>query len=220
MKKILVIVVIALAGLLVPQRSHAPLIVGSIIKAIIMGIDLGIQKQQNKIILLQEAQKQLENIMQQTHLTDITGWVQKQKDLYGEYYNELWQVKNAISAFQKVKDLVRKQIALVSDYKKAYAMAGRDGHFSPDELSHIYKVYDGIYEQSVKNLDQVYLVINAFATQMDDADRLKIIDEADRRISNNYNDLKNFTQQNSLISLQRAKDQADADMVKALYGLQ
>jgi len=63
-------------------------------------------------------------------------------------------------------------------------------------------------------------VINAFVTQMSDADRLRIIDEAGERIDRNYNDCTQFTQQNILISLERSRDINDLETVKKLYGIQ
>lgn len=194
-------------------------VIQEIIKRAIMAIDLGVQRVQEQTIKLQAVQKELENAMQKLHLDDITNWVQKQKDLYQEYYTELWQIKNAITYYQRVKDMIEKQAHLVGDYKRAYALVRQDNHFNADEVSHIYKVYDGILAQSIKNIDQIEMVINAFVTQMNDADRLRIIDEADRRIDENYNDLKQFTQENILISLQRSKDQSEINSVKMLYGI-
>jgi hypothetical protein len=81
-------------------------------------------------------------------------------------------------------------------------------------------VYDGILTQSIKNIDQIELVINAFITQMPDAERLKIIDEADKRIDINYNDLKSYTEQNVLISLQRSRTQSEIESIRLLYGIQ
>lgn len=195
-------------------------IIQEIIKRAIMAIDLGVQKVQEQTIRLQSVQKEVENAMQKLHLDDITDWVQKQKDLYQGYYTELWQIKNAITYYQRVKDMIEKQVQLVGDYKKAYALVRQDNHFNMDEIAHIYKVYDGILSQSIKNIDQIEIVINAFITQMNDADRLRIIDEADRRIDDNYNDLKQFTQENILISLQRAKGQSEINAIKQLYGIQ
>jgi len=223
MKKVLLLAALTFIAAAAPvQRTQAQIIdiIEQIFKDVLEGIDLGIQKTENATLVAQDAERQLENAMQKLHLDDITNWVQQQKDLYSEYYNELWQIKNAIAAYERVKDLVNKQIQLVSDYKRAYTLVGKDKHFSADELSHIYKVYDGIFSQSVQNINQINLVINAFLTQMNDADRLRIIDEADNRIDKNYSDLKQFTQENTLISLQRAKDLSDLNTVKALYGIQ
>ena len=39
-------------------------------------------------------------------------------------------------------------------------------HFTPDEMEYMGKVYSGIIDASIKNLDQLSIVINSFNTQM------------------------------------------------------
>jgi len=122
--------------------------------------------------------------------------------------------------FENRKDIIDKEAQLVSDYKKAYAFIQQDNHFSADEINHIYNIYSGMINQSVENLNQITVVINAFVTQMSDADRLRIIDAAGERIDKNYEDCRLFTQENILLSLERSKDLNDLETVKKLYGIQ
>ena len=158
--------------------------------------------------------------MHQLKLTDIANWSDKQKTLYANYYNELWQVKNLIGTYQKVKDIIQKQTQLVNAYKQADALFKQDRHFNINEMDYMERVYSGIIDESVKNLEQVYLVINSFSTQMSDAQRLAIVNAASNRIDENYNDLKQFNNQNVKLSLQRSKDMNDMNTVKQLYGIQ
>ncbi|MGI8949948.1 MAG: conjugal transfer protein TraI [Chitinophagaceae bacterium] len=190
------------------------------IKKVIVAVDLEIQRIQTKTIWLQNTQKVLENEMSQLKLTDITSWVQKQKDLYANYYQELKEVKSAIVYYQKVKEIMNEQVQLVNTYKQAFALFQQDKNFTPDEIDYMYKIYSGILDESVKNLDQIFIVINAFSTQMTDEQRLAIIDKAASQIDQNYSDLKEFNAQNIQISLQRAKEYNDVDVVKQLYGIQ
>jgi len=157
--------------------------------------------------------------MQKLHLSEITDWVQKQKDLYSEYFDELWKVKTFIAYYNRIKEVTERQVQLVNAYKQAWALLKQDSHFSPDELDHMQAVYGGIIDESVKNLDQLVIVISSFNTQMSDADRLAIINQAADRIERNYTDLSRFNNQNALLSLQRAQDEDDAAFVKKMYGL-
>ena len=207
-----------LLSLLPSGRASAQIeIIDEAIKAAIMAVDLGVQKIQTETIVLQDAQKQVENLMQQTQLGEITDWVQRQKDLYANYYAELWQVKNALQYYQKVKEMIAKQARLVTDYQQVYAAMRQDTHFSAAELQHIYSVYNGILAQSVENIGQLSLVVKSLVTQMEDGDRLHIIDATGDRIDQNYRDLQLFTEENILLSLQRAKGQQDIGFVKLLY---
>ncbi len=190
------------------------------ITKVIKAVDLKIQRSQNKIIWLQNAQKVIENTMSEMKLKEITDWVEKQRTLYKDYYDELWKVKTAISYFNKAREITNKQVQLVAEYKRAWELFKKDKHFTEDELSYMGKVYTGILNESIKNLDQIFLVINSSKTQMSDAKRLEIINNAFDQVETNYNDLKAFNQQNVLVSLQRAKSKNDIDVVKELYGLE
>jgi len=83
----------------------------------------------------------------------------------------------------------------------------------------MHEVYSGILDESVKNLEQIQLVISAFVTQMSDGKRLEIINKASDNIEQNISDLRQFNQENIKTSLQRAKEKNDIDVVKKLYGL-
>lgn len=218
------IVMIFCISALPSQQTHAQMAIIDIIKEgvkkVIMAVDLQIQRMQNKTIWLQNAQKEMENVLSQTKLTEISDWVQKQKDLYGDYFNELWQVKDAIEYYHRIEEIIDKQVRLVSEYQSAYNLFKQDDHFSPDEINYMGKVYTGIINESLKNLDQLFLVINSFTTQMADEKRMEIINNADEAMDENYNDLKTFNSENMMLSLQRSKDLNEVTVVKQLYGLQ
>jgi hypothetical protein len=225
MKKLFIVFVLVGLESIAPTRSaQAQIPIAEIIKAavkkVIKAVDLQIQRNQNKVIWLQNAQKTLENTMSKLKLDEITDWVDKQKTLYKDYYEELQKVKAIISYYKRIKEITEKQVRLVEEYKRAWGLFKQDKHFTADELSYMGSVYSGILDESVKNLDQIFIVINSFQTQMSDAKRLEIINAAADRIDVNYNDLKTFNQQGVVISLQRAKAQNDVDVVKKLYGLQ
>jgi len=187
---------------------------------VIKAVDLKIQRLQTKTIWLQNAQKAVENTMAQLQLNEISDWVEKQRSLYQEYFDELYRVKDAVAYYHRVKEITERQIALVKEYKRAYGGVQQDPHFTREEVLYIGKVYTGIMEESLKNLDQISLVIYSFQTQMSDGKRLQIIEEAADALQQNYNDLRAFTTQNIRVSLERSKDARDIAVVKALYGIQ
>jgi hypothetical protein len=224
MKQNLAVVLLVMCCVILPiKRSNAQIPVLEIIKQgitkVIKAVDLKIQRLQNETIWLQNAQKVLENRMSELRLTEISDWVEKQKTLYAKYFDELWRVKAALAYYYKVKGIIGKQTQLVDEYKAAWALFKQDKNFTADEVNYMQQVYSGIMEESIKNLDQLFLVINAFATQMSDAKRLEIINEVDMRLDENIGDLREFNIQNKMISLQRASEKGEIETVKRLYGL-
>ena len=194
-------------------------IVKAVTKKVIKAIDLRIQKLQNKTIWLQNAQKQVENVLSKLKLDEISDWTQKQKDLYKGYYEELAKVKSIITYYQRIKEITKKQTRLVEEYERAWNLFKRDTHFKESEIAYMERVYTGILEESVKNIDQIFLILESFTTQMSDLKRLEIINKAGDQIDANYDDLTMFNRQNILLSLQRAKTEADVNHVKEFYGI-
>lgn len=158
MKKYMVILPVSTMTLFValPKGANAQIAVVEVIKAgvkkVIKAVDLKIQRLQNQTIWLQNAQKVLENQLSKLKLTEIADWTDKQKNLYSEYYQELWKIKSAITYYKRIKDLTAKQVAIVDEYKWAWNLFKQDKHFTADELNYMEKVYGGILEESIKNL--------------------------------------------------------------------
>jgi len=185
----------------------------------IKAIDLKIQRLQNKTIWLQNAEKLLENKMSELRLTEIADWVNKQRDLYANYFDELWKVKNSIATYQRVREIIQKQVQLVREYSRAFTLFKKDKNFTEGEISYMHEVYSGILDESIKNIDELKVVISGFVTQMTDGKRLEIINNASDNIEQNISDLRQFNEENIRTSLQRAKEKNDIDVVKKLYGL-
>ena len=224
MKKVVFIFYFFFLFTIVPtQKMQAQFVIVDIIKAgikkVIRAVDLNIQRIQNKTIWLQNAQKVVENELSKLKLNEIGDWAKKQKDLYGNYFEELWKVKNALRTYQAVKDIVAQQVLIVREYSRAINLSKKDKNFTLGEIDFMQNVYSGILEESLKNISQVQLVITAFSTQMSDARRLEIVQDAANNMERNLADLRQFNQQNIQASLQRAKDHNDINVVKQLYGL-
>jgi mannitol-specific phosphotransferase system IIBC component len=226
MKKYMVILPLSAVTVFVsiPKGADAQLIVGSVISStvgrVIRAIDLEVQRMQNQTIWLQNAQKALENQLSKLKLNEISSWSQQQKDLFSQYYQELWNIKTAITYYSRISDLTQKQVALVNSYNQAWALIKNDKHFTADELSYMTNVYSGILQASVNDLDQILSVIHANKTQMPDAKRMEIINKAADHMDTNYNDLQQFNTQNQMLSLQKAQSENEVLTLKKYYGIE
>lgn len=203
------------------NTAHAGII--EIIKAAVVkaikAADLAIQRQQNRIIWLQNAQKVLENTLSKLRLDEISEWTEKQREQYRKYYEELRKVKLLISYYQRIKDISQTQVRLVDEYRRVWNIIQSDTHFTPEEITYMGKVYAGILSETVKNIDGLSLVVHAFKTQMSDAKRLDIINGVAEKVERNYADLKAFNAENGMLRLQRTTSASDIKTVKMLYGL-
>lgn len=203
-----------------PVRAQIPIadIIKAAVTKVIKAVDLQIQRLQNNTIRLQNAQKAIENTLSKLKLGEIGDWVEKQRALYANYYEELSKVRTAIQYYREIKSIIQKQIGLVGEYKVAVGIFQQDKNFTPDELDDILQVCEGILTSSMHNLDLLIMVASSFKTQMTDAKRMLLIRQADEALNQNIVDLRRFTASNSTLSLQRAKDLQEIATVKALYG--
>ncbi len=222
--KNMAIVMLGLCFMILPVqeiKAQDPIteIIKAAIKKVIVAADLKIQRLQNKTIWLQNAQKTLENKMSQLKLNEIKDWVEKQRKLYDDYFKELWKVKTALVYYQRVKDIIKRQVQLINEYKGAWALFKQDKNFTAEELDYMFNIYTGMMDESLKGIDQVSLVINAFATQMSDAKRLEIINTVADNIEQQFVDMKEFNNQQKLLSLQRATERNEIEYVRRLYGI-
>ncbi|MGY3054019.1 hypothetical protein ACVWYG_002222 [Pedobacter sp. UYEF25] len=204
-----------------PTGANAQLAIAEVIKAgikkVVKAIDLKVQRLQNQTIWLQNAQKVIENQLNKLKLGEISEWTDRQRKLYSGYYDDLVRVKSVISTYKRVRDLVSTQSAIVQEYKWASGLFKKDKHFNTSELLHMEEIYEGILKESVKNLDQVFVVTSSFKTQMSDAKRLELIDEAAKKIEQNFSDLRAFNDQNIVLSIQRSKSILETKQLKEVY---
>ncbi|TDX01839.1 TraG family conjugative transposon ATPase [Dinghuibacter silviterrae] len=194
-------------------------IVGSILKKIINAMDIKVQQLQLETLDLQDAQKATENDLSHSELSDIMNWVQQERDLYSEYYNELWQVKEVLSTYDRVRDILRREQQAAQACRQAMVLFRRDDHFSQGEIQRMTETYNALLEESTRNLDELTLLVTGNTTQMSDGRRLTLIDEAAWQSETDYNQVQSFTQTQVALSLRRARDQQDLEAIEQLYGL-
>lgn len=225
-KKISVILLLTFSFLVItpPKQREAKaavaiaIIIKEAIKKVIRAVDLMIQRIQNKTIWLQNAQRVLENKLSELKLTEIAEWTEKHRKIFKEYYDELWKVKNALATYQRIRQIMDKQVRIIKEFNRAWTLVKNDDHFTESEIDYIYRVYKGILDDSVRNLDKLLLVINSFKTQMTDAERLAIITQAGERMEQNLVDLLEFNMNTYQLSVSRAKSEYEIEKMKKLYG--
>jgi hypothetical protein len=216
------ICLLALAMCLSVSQSNAQMVIIDAIKLaakkVIRAIDLQVQRIQNKTIDLQNAQKQLENVLSKLRLDEIADWTNRQKELYQAYFDELWKVKSLLLYYRQVSDLVNQQKQLWDEYQRSYQLIARDTHFSPTERQYIWGVYGNILEKSMDNMDHFLQLMQSFTYQMSDEDRLTWIHTTQTALDEQLTALRQFNERNKLLSLQRAKNTAEIEVIKQLYG--
>jgi len=207
--------------MILPNTADAQLleIIQAATKKVIRQIDLKVQKMQNKTIWLQNAQKVLENKMSELKLKEISNWTEKQRDLFKGYYEELAKVKAAIATYAKVKQIISQQVQIAQEYKGTYSLIKTNKQFTASETAYVYRIYTNMIDESLKHLDELYMVINPGTMQMRDAKRMELVESVSVKMQQSLDDLRKFNQHNRQLSLQREKLHHENETTKRIHGL-
>lgn len=204
-----------------PADAQIPIvdIIKKGIKKVIIAVDLRVQRLQNKTIALQNAQKALENAMSKLHLDEIRDIVEKQRQLYDDYFNELRKVKNAVSYFGSIKDILKINQQLVREYSDAWKVFKLDKNLTAAELEYMRNVYAGILREGSLVIDRVTKMGIDDFLQLPDAARIENIADIRQHSVELLAALRKFSQENRLLAIQRSVELNEISYVQKLYGL-
>lgn len=189
------------------------------VKKVVKAVTLKIQRLENKLQGIVNGLKAVENNLSGRELKGIAAWGERQKKLFGKYYEDLKKIRNTIALYKKVRRITESQKLLVDEYKSAFSLFKKDKNFSREEIEHIYAVYSGMFDVSLKNLETLLMISGNGKTEMNDASRLELIDNCADKMEEVLSDLREFTNSNVAISIQRAQSKKDVNTLKSYYGI-
>ena len=139
--------------------------------------------------------------------------------LHKDFLDGLLQVSPAVRNYRRVADIASCQIVLVKEYRSAYERFRRDGNFHPEELSYLGNVYERLLKESLRNLDDLLIVITAGKARMTDDERLQAIDRIYTDMQDKLMFLRHFNHNTTILAIQRAKERNDVQTIRGIYGL-
>lgn len=136
--------------------------------------------------------------------------------LHKTFLDALMQVSPAVKNYKRVADIVNYQISIVKESRNGMNRFIKGGNFSGQELSYFEKVYGNLLNESLRNLDELTMVITADKLRMSDDDRLKAVDDIYEQMQDKLLFIRNFNASSNVLALQRAKEKNDVDASRAL----
>lgn len=140
-------------------------------------------------------------------------------NLHQVFLDGLLEVSPAVRNYKKVVDIVSLQLRIVSEYKSAFKQFKENGKFTPGEIDYMGKVYSHLFDESVKNLETLTMILTSGTLRMSDDERLKQIDTLYEDMFDKLTFLRHFNNQTSVLLLQRTKDENEINLSKKFYGL-
>ena len=139
--------------------------------------------------------------------------------LHKAFLDGLMEVSPTVRNYRRVADITNYQIILVKEYRKAYERFQQDNNFNADELAYLGRVYDNLFKESLRNLDELLTVITAGKARMSDDERLQAIDRIYADMQDKLTFLRHFNNNTTTLAVQRAKERNDAQAIRKIYGL-
>lgn len=156
----------------------------------------------------------------------LTGGYKAVKDmtqgnftLHKTFLDALIQVSPTVKNYKRVGDIINYQILLVKESKVAFKQFTNSKSFTEKEIAYFEKVYDNLFKESLRNLDELTTVITANKLRMSDDERLEAIDAIYLEMQDKLLFLRNFNASSNILAVQRAKEHNDVNALRGIYEL-
>jgi len=133
--------------------------------------------------------------------------------------NGLFLINPAIRDYRKIPYIIKYQQFLVKEYHQAYDRFRADPHFTLQEIQYMYNVYSFLIKTSLRNLEELLMIVTVSNLQMSDEERLRAIDRLHFEMADKLSFLRYFNNSARLMGIQRARAHNDASTLNKLYGI-
>ena len=206
MKKILLLGLIICFSI-IPEKAHAQ-------SAEIQQLILNIEK-------LSQFKKILRDMKKGYEL--LSGGYKTVKDmsegnfsLHKTFLDALMQVSPMVKNYKKVTDIINYQILLVKESRNGLSRFSKSGNFNEKEIKYFETVYGNLLNLSLRNLDELTMVVTADKLRMSDDERLEAVDAIFLEMQDKLVFLRDFNATSNILLLQRAKERNDVQASETL----
>jgi hypothetical protein len=139
--------------------------------------------------------------------------------LHKTFLDALMQVSPVVKNYKRVGDIINYQILLIKESKVSFNRFVRTKSFTEKEIAYFEKVYDNLFKESLRNLDELTTIVTANKLRMSDNERLEAIDTIYFEMQDKLQFLRNFNASSNILAVQRAKERNDVNALRGIYEL-
>ena len=140
-------------------------------------------------------------------------------NLHRDFFGSLETVNPKIKTYTRVADIIAYQVRIVKNISTTIKNLKESGQFNTDELDYSKAVFENLLDECVKNVDELYLVITSGDLQMTDDERIKRIDQLYTDMQDKYSFCQSFSEERSVLAMQRLGEQLEIKYSKQLNGV-
>lgn len=207
------------------------------IKQIVLAVFLCMGSQTGAIAQSQEAQqlllnweklRQLEEILDNMYrgykildkgYTTIKNIAQGNYSIHQLFIDGLMAVNPSIRNYKRIPFIIEYQKLLLKEYQRAYNRFRQDPNFKLEEIEYLANVYKFLFDASLRNIDELMMIITATKLSMSDDERMQAIDRIFFDMEDKLIFLRAFNNNTQLLAIQRARARNDVETLQMLYGV-
>ncbi len=137
--------------------------------------------------------------------------------LHQVFLDGLYAVSPAVRNYKRIPYIIQYQQLLVKEYKRAFNKFRNDPNLTVREIKYLENVYGYLFKQSLRNLDELLMIVTASKLRMCDEERLQAIDRIFYDMENKIVFLKLFNGNTQILVMHRAKERHDVNKVQKLH---
>lgn len=209
MKKILILALVICFSI-IPEKANAQ-------SAEIQQLILNIEKLSQFKKILSDMKKGYE-LLSGGYKT-VKDMSQGNFSLHKTFLDALMQVSPMVKNYKKVGEIINYQILLVKESRNGLSRFSKSGNFNEKELKYFESVYGNLLNLSLRNLDELTMVVTADKLRMSDDERLEAVDTIFLEMQDKLLFVRDFNATSNILLLQRAKEKNDVLASKGLQQL-
>jgi hypothetical protein len=140
-------------------------------------------------------------------------------NLHDAFLDKLLKVSPAVRNYKKVADIIVYQGKITKEYKSAFMQFKTSDLFNEKELGYMGGVYSNLFNESVKNIDELIMIITAGKLRMTDEERIKAIDRIFIEMEDKLVFLRNFNKGTQILAVQRLGERSEVQVSRKLNGI-
>ena len=173
---------------------------------------------------LQELEKILDNMYVGYKILDkgyttVKNIAEGNYSIHQLFLDGLMAVNPTVRNYRRIPFIINYQKLLLKEYKNAYNRFKDDPHFTPEEIQYLVNVYNFLFKASLRNLDDLVMIITATKLRMSDDERMKAIDRIFYDMEGKLVFLRGFNNSTQMLAIQRARSANDVRTLNHLYGI-
>jgi hypothetical protein len=138
-------------------------------------------------------------------------------NLHEVFLDGLYLVSPNVRKYHRVADIIEAEATILKEYKTTFGKVRQTGAFSGDQLNYIQGIYNNVLDGSLKNLDDLTMILTDSQMRMSDDERLTAIDRIYGNMQKHLSFLRDFNRQTSVSAMQTLKERSDLQSINNLY---